>query len=122
MMSQPTQDKFQAVTTERISGRVDIFVEGDKVVETKDAIRLFERGHDPVIYVPRDAVENIQLIKYDTYHCPHKGKADLFHIKHNGRIHEKAAWSYIDTYEDVTEIRNYVAFYPSKVQAIKVIG
>lgn len=122
MMSQPTHEQEQAVTTERIAGRVDIYVEGDKVVETRNAIRLYERGHDPVIYVPREAVENIQLIKYDTYNCPHKGKADLYHIKHDGRIFEKAAWSYIDTYEDVTEIRNYVAFYPGKVRAIKITG
>lgn len=122
MMSQPGENYEQRVTIEPLRQRVEIFVEGDKVVETRNALRLYEKGLDPVIYVPRDEVRNLHFIKYGDYHCPFKGNAELYHMKHNSHVFEKAAWSYVETYEDISDITNYIAFYPGKVQAIKITG
>lgn len=110
------------VMVEPLNKRVEIFVEGDKVVETKNAFFLYETGREPVIYVPREDVNNLQFIKYDDYYCPYKGTADLYHIKHNSHVFKNAAWSYRETYDDCKEIEGCVAFYPGKVQSIKVTG
>jgi uncharacterized protein (DUF427 family) len=122
MMSQATEHNEQVCSVERVKGRVEIFIDGDKVVETRNAFRLFEKNLKPVIYVPRSSIRNIEFIKFSDYNCPHKGRAELYHVKHNSRVFENAAWSYFDTFEDVDEIRDLVAFYPGKVQAIKVTG
>ena len=110
------------IMVEPLKQRVEIFVEGDKVVESKNAFVLYETGRGPVFYIPREEVNNLQFIKYDNYFCPYKGTAELYHIKHNSRIFQNAAWSYLETYDDCKEIEGCIAFYPGKVQAIRVTG
>lgn len=110
------------ISTSPMKERVEIFMEGDKIVETKSALQLQEAGHDPVIYIPRSEIRNVQFIKCGEYHCPFKGKAELYNVKHGSSTFENAAWSYKDPYDDVREIRDLVAFYPHKVQDIHVTG
>lgn len=110
------------VRTEKITGRVEIFMDGEKVVDTVDALRLYEDGHEPRVYVPRSSLRNIELLKFDDYHCPFKGRAELLNVKHGPVTHENAAWSYRQTYDDMNEIENFVAFYPNRLQECRITG
>lgn len=110
------------IRTEKIPGRVEIFMDGEKVVDTVDALKLFEEGLEPRVYVPRSALRNIELIKFDDYHCPFKGQAELLNVKHGSITHKNAAWSYRETYDDMNEIEDYVAFYPNRLQECRITG
>jgi uncharacterized protein (DUF427 family) len=53
-------------------------------------------------------------------HCPYKGEASYFTIAAGGRSAENAVWSYEAPFPAVGEIKEHLAFYPSRVDAIEV--
>ncbi len=52
-------------------------------------------------------------------HCPFKGDASYFTLS-NGRTSENAAWSYEQPYDEVSVIKERLAFYPDRVDSITV--
>jgi uncharacterized protein (DUF427 family) len=109
------------VKTERMSDRVLVIVEGETIAETTTAVRVLETDHDPVIYIPKNDIKEIDLIKCGDYECPYKGHAELYTIRHGAHDIENAAWSYDEPFRNLPELIGRVAFYPDKVQEIKVI-
>lgn len=79
------------VVVEPLSKRVEIFIEGEKVVETKSALIVHETNLDPVVYVPRSEIKDLTFKKIDEYHCPFKGRAELYSVKHGASEFENAA-------------------------------
>jgi uncharacterized protein (DUF427 family) len=73
-----------------------------------------------VQYIPRADADMTLLMRTDhaTY-CPYKGDCNYFSIPAGGARSTNAAWSYEDPYPAVGEIRNYLAFYPNRVDAIE---
>lgn len=108
------------VKTERLEERVQVIVEGETIADTTSAIQLFEPGYDPVIYIPKNDIKEIDLIKCGDYECPNKGHAEIYTIRHGAHDIENAAWSYDDPLNSVQEILGRVAFYPEKVQEIRI--
>ena|SRR5665648_614130 len=108
------------VKTERIEGRVTVIVEGELIAETLNAIKLEEDGYKPVIYIPKNDLKEIDLIKSADYECPQKGHAEIYTMRHGARDIENAAWSYYAPLENLPELKGRVAFYPEKVQEIIV--
>ena len=49
--------------------------------------------------------------------CPHKGDATYYSVC-NGRTARNAVWSYEQPIEQVQAIKDHLAFYPDKVDAI----
>lgn len=118
----PEQHPDHRVVTEAIPARVEIFMDGEKIAESKRAIRLKESGLSDKIYLPREDIRGLEFHKFDDYHCPFKGHGDLFHVKHGSHIFQNAAWTYHHPYDDVMEIKNLVAFDPTKVEQIRITG
>jgi uncharacterized protein (DUF427 family) len=54
-------------------------------------------------------------------HCPYKGDASYFTIHAGGRVAENAVWSYEQPFPAMAEIKDYLAFYPDRVDAIEEI-
>jgi uncharacterized protein (DUF427 family) len=52
-------------------------------------------------------------------YCPYKGNASYFTISAGGRSAENAVWSYEQPYPAVAEIKDHLAFYPSRVDRIE---
>jgi uncharacterized protein (DUF427 family) len=117
-----TEHPEHRVTTERMSERVEIFMEGEKIAETIRAIKLTEPGYPDRYYIPREDIRGIEFIKFDDYECPFKGHGELYTIRHGSSRFENAAWSYFRPYDEVAEIKNLVAFYPEKVQLLRITG
>ena len=117
-----TSDPDHKLKTEKLSKRVEVFMDGQKVAESKNAIRLLEDGCDPVLYIPKEDVRDLEFIKFDDYECPFKGHAELYSLKHGKHRYENAAWSYENPYDGFEELKGRVAFYPEKVQEIRVTG
>lgn len=117
-----TEHPEHRIETVPMKERVEVFMEGEKVAETLRAIQVLEPGCPPRIYIPREDIQGIELIKFDDYECPFKGHAELYKVKHGSSSFDNAAWSYRKPYDEVLEIKNMVAFYPSSVQLIRVTG
>ncbi len=114
-MSQPT------MKIERMSEGVEVYLEGELIAETQNAIKLHETNQEPVIYIPKNDLKEIDLIKCGEYDSPHKGHAEMYIVKHGARDFENAAWSYDEPLATVPELRGRVAFYPDKVQEIRIV-
>jgi len=108
------------VETIRTEEKVTVIVEGETIAETTNAIKLIESGYDPVFYIPKNDIKEIDLIKSGDYECPHKGHAEIYTIRHGAKDIENGAWSYDEPLINLPELQGRVAFYPDKVQEIRV--
>lgn len=98
-------------------GRVVVSVGGRVLADTRAALTLREAGYPPVQYVPRADVDMTRLERgpHATY-CPYKGDCAYFSIPEAGARGEAAVWTYEAPFEAVAEIRDYLAFYPDRVE------
>ncbi|MCJ2084528.1 DUF427 domain-containing protein [Methylobacterium sp. E-005] len=101
--------------------RVRVTVAGTVVAETRHALQLAEAHYPPVYYVPRHDMQAAFFVPSSrTSHCPYKGEARYFDLVVAGTRRPDAVWSYEAPYPAVEEIREHVAFYPDRVDAIEV--
>ncbi len=101
--------------------RVRVIVAGKAIADTTDALSLREASYPPVIYVPRKDVDMAALEKTTlSTHCPYKGDASYFSIPAGGARSKNAIWSYEDPFDAVLAIKDHVAFYADRVDAIEV--
>jgi uncharacterized protein (DUF427 family) len=100
---------------------VGVIFGGEIIADTKSAIAVKESGYQPVYYVPRDDVRQDLLVKtaHKTY-CPFKGEASYWSIQLGGKQAENAVWSYSEPYDEVADLKDYMAFYPNRVDQILV--
>jgi len=111
------------ITLEREGKRVSVVFNGETIAETTDAITLHEANYPPVYYLPREAVRAEVLTPTDhSTHCPFKGDASYWTIKVGDKASENAVWSYEIPFDEVVEIRNHMAFYADRMDAIHVAG
>lgn len=108
------------ITIERNPARVVITLGGRTIADTRDALTLREAKYPPVQYVPRKDVDMSQLQRSDhaTY-CPYKGDCAYYSIPAGGARSVNAVWTYEAPYEAVAEIKDCLAFYPDRVDAIR---
>ncbi len=105
------------VAVEPFRGRVVVEVGGEPIADTREALALEEGNYPPVLYVPRRDVRMDRLVKTTlTTHCPFKGDASYFSVEGGA---ENAVWSYETPYDEVMSIKDYLAFYPNRVDAIR---
>ena len=109
------------ITISPVEGKVRVTVAGRIVAESTRALRLEEKGYPPVYYLPRDDADMSLLVgtKHYTY-CPYKGDCTYYNIPIGGTKSEYAVWTYETPYEAVASIRECLAFYPTRVDAIEV--
>jgi len=95
---------------------------GDRVVaDTCNALTMREASLPAVQYIPRKDVDMSLLQRTDhaTY-CPYKGDCTYYSIAAGGERSVNAVWTYESPYAAVAEIKDHLAFYPSRVDAIEV--
>jgi uncharacterized protein (DUF427 family) len=101
--------------------RVTVTVAGRRVAHTRETLILKEAGYPPVRYIPRKDVDMAQLQRtsHQTY-CPYKGECLYYSIPAGGERSVNAVWTYEAPYAAVSEIREFLAFYPDRVDAIQI--
>ncbi|MGB6687030.1 MAG: DUF427 domain-containing protein [Terracidiphilus sp.] len=111
------------ITISPVEGKVRVTVAGRIVAESARTLRLEEKGYPPVYYLPRSDADMSLLgrTKHYTY-CPYKGDCSYYSIPIGGSRSENAVWTYEQPHEAVSGIRDHLAFYPSRVDAIVVIS
>ena len=93
---------------------------GRVVADTTRALTLKEAGYKPVLYIPRvDADMSLLTRTSHSTHCPYKGDASYFSIVADGRSAENAVWSYESPFSAMAEIKEHLAFFPNRVDAIE---
>jgi uncharacterized protein (DUF427 family) len=108
------------ITIERNHARVVVLVAGRVVADTREALTLREAAYSAVQYIPRKDVDLTLLERSGhTTYCPYKGDCSCFSILLCGERSVNAVWSYETPYAAVTPIKNYLAFYPNRVDAIE---
>jgi uncharacterized protein (DUF427 family) len=109
------------ISVEHNSGRVVVTVGGKVIADTRDALTLHEAHYPAVQYIPRKDVDMAQLARSDrTTYCPYKGDAAYFSIPVGGDRSIDAVWTYETPYAAVANIKDHVAFYPDRVDAIEI--
>lgn len=104
----------------RNPNRVVVTVVGRVIAETREALTLREAAYPAVHYIPRRNVDMTLLQRTDhTTYCPYKGDCSYFSIPLGGARAANAVWSYEAPYAAVAAIKDYVAFYPDRVDAIE---
>jgi uncharacterized protein (DUF427 family) len=108
------------ITIERNPNRVVVTVAGNVIADTTKALVLREARYGAVQYIPREDVNMALLKRSQTQsYCPYKGDASYFSIPVGGERSIDAIWTYETPYEAVAPIKEYLAFYPNRVDAIE---
>lgn len=109
------------IALERTNERVVVRLGGRTIADSHHSIALREMDYPVVRYVPRSDVD-VSLLERTTHssYCPYKGEASYYTISSGSRRAENAVWSYENPYSAVAEIKEYLAFYPDRVDAIDV--
>ncbi|KAI0017261.1 DUF427-domain-containing protein [Xylariomycetidae sp. FL0641] len=93
------------------SGKVKATVDGTVLAES-DTYESVEGN----IYFPPSSIKTEYFTKTDHHtHCPWKGDASYYTIKVGDQELTNAAWYYPEPFEKAQHIKNYVAFYKTKV-------
>lgn len=102
---------------------VQVLFDGQIVADTQRARRVLETSHPPVYYIPLDDVRHdlLRMNRHATF-CEFKGRAGYYDLNVGARHVTSVAWFYPDPAPGFEQIRNYVAFYPSRVDACLVDG
>lgn len=105
------------------SGHIIVRLGGRVIADTRAALVLREASYPPVHYIPRGDVDMSLLERTDhaTY-CPYKGDCSYFSIPLGGLKSRNAVWSYEKPYPAVAAIKDHLAFYPDRVDAIEEIA
>jgi uncharacterized protein (DUF427 family) len=108
------------ISIERNPNRIVVTVASQVVADTRDALTLREAGYPAVHYIPRKDVDMalLERTEHATY-CPYKGDCSYFSVPRGGDRSRNAVWTYEAPYPAVTLIKDHVAFYPDRVDAIE---
>jgi uncharacterized protein (DUF427 family) len=108
------------ITIEPNSNRIVVSVAGRTIADTRRALTLREASYPPVLYVPRQDVDMALLVRTDhaTY-CPYKGDCSYYSIPAGAERSVNAVWTYETPFPAVGSIKEYLAFYPNRIDAIE---
>ena len=90
---------------------------GAVIVDTTRPLYVRETKHDEAIYFAREDVhfEYLERTEHSSF-CPFKGEASYWSLRVGEASSENAVWSYEDPFDEVAGIKDYVAFYPDRVE------
>lgn len=95
-------------------------VAGQVVADSRRALSLQEASYPAVLYIPRADVDmsKLQRTEHTTY-CPYKGDCSYYSIPSGGAKAVNAVWTYEKPYASVSSIKDYLAFYSTRVDSIE---
>ena len=102
---------------------VEVIFCGKTIADSTRAVRVLERSHPPVYYVPLDDVRPgvLEPSGRATY-CEFKGEACYYSVTCAGTTTEDAAWIYESPEPGYEDLAGHVAFYPAKMDECRLDG
>jgi uncharacterized protein (DUF427 family) len=111
------------ITIEPTKARVKVTVAGKVIADSTHALTLRESDYPAVHYIPRSDVDMSLLARTDNEsYCPFKGDASYFSITNGGDRTVNAVWTYESPYDAVAPIKDHLAFYADRVDAIEEVS
>ena len=108
---------------EDFTGHIRVIFNNLVIADTHEAKQVLETSHPPVYYIPPRDIQMDCLIETPlTTWCEFKGKAHYYTVVVKKKKAKKAAWYYPDPVPEFMALTNYVAFYPSLMDACEVNG
>lgn len=97
---------------------IRIVFNGVTIVDTHHAKRVLETSHPPTYYMPPEDIrlEYFSKTPRSTF-CEWKGQAGYYTITVGDRTESNVAWFYPNPTPDFAAIQNYIAVYPSRMDA-----
>lgn len=98
--------------------RVRVEFAGRTLADTTAALRVAETASPPGFYIPTADIEMVHLEPSTrSSFCEWKGQAAYWSVRVGERLAKDAAWSYPDPDPGFEAIRDYMAFYPRRMDA-----
>lgn len=109
---------------EKSPKQIKIVVNDIAIADSGNAYRVLETSHPPVYYIPTADIktEYLKVSSQRQSFCEWKGFASYYDLIVGERQILNAGWYYPQPTEYFAPIQNYVAFYPSKMDACYVDG
>jgi uncharacterized protein (DUF427 family) len=105
------------ITIEKTPNRVVVALGGQILADTRNALTLREAKYPAVQYIPRADVDMARLNRTEhTTYCPFKGDCSYYSLPGGEERGINAVWTYEAPFLAVEAIRNYLAFYPDRVE------
>jgi uncharacterized protein (DUF427 family) len=106
---------------EPVTQPVRVEFAGRVLAESARSLRVCETSSPPAYYIPPADVDLGALIPSErTSFCEWKGLARYWTIQAEGRVAKDAAWSYPEPDAGYESLRDFLAFYPRRVDACYV--
>ncbi len=108
---------------EELTKHVQIVFNGVTIADTHRPFRVLETSHPPVYYISPEDIEMQYLHKTSRGSwCEWKGQAGYYTVTVESKEVINAAWFYPNPNQVFAAIKDYVAFYPSKMDVCYVDG
>ena len=99
------------------SERIRVSLGDETIADSSRTVTVLETKHDPVVYFPQEDVrfELLEATDHTTF-CPFKGAASYWTARAKDRVEDNVAWGYEDPFDEVASLKDYVSFYPDRVE------
>ena len=105
------------------SKQIKIIFNGITLAETQRSQRVLETSHPPVYYIPPEDIKMEYLMPTNRQSfCEWKGIAHYYTIIVGDKQIANTAWYYPEPTPAFASLKDYIAFYPSKMDACYVDG
>ncbi|MBI4781583.1 MAG: DUF427 domain-containing protein [Oscillatoriophycideae cyanobacterium NC_groundwater_1537_Pr4_S-0.65um_50_18] len=102
---------------------IQVRFNGVMLADTHRAKRVLETSHPPTYYIPLEDIQQEYLVQTArTSFCEWKGQASYYTVQVGDRTAENVAWFYTNPTPAFAAIKDYVAFYASRMEACYVDG
>jgi uncharacterized protein (DUF427 family) len=102
---------------------IQVVLNGTTIAETRHALRVLETSHPPIYYIPPVDIQTDHLSATTRVtFCEFKGEAHYYTAQAGDVLVANAAWYYPHPSAGYEALRDYVAFYPGKMEACYVDG
>jgi uncharacterized protein (DUF427 family) len=106
---------------ERCQHRIRVVLGGKTIADSRNALRVLETTQPPTYYIPPSDVRSESLLRSSRRTlCEWKGEAHYWNLRGGTKESVDAAWSYPRPTKPFAALRDYVAFYPARVDACYV--
>ncbi len=101
--------------------KIRVIFNGVTIADSCNTYRILETSHPPVYYIPPEDIQ-LQYLQSSSQKsfCEWKGYASYYNVTVGDKQVINAAWYYPQPNVEFAQIQNYIAFYPSKMDACYV--
>lgn len=108
---------------EESAKHIQVIFNGVVIADSQRAKRVLETSHPPVYYISPEDIQMQYLTRTArSSFCEWKGQAAYYTITVGDQTAENAAWFYPNPTDRFAGIKDYVAVYPSRMEACYLNG